>query len=40
MDKDKLKDIENDMHFLAMSYPVRNYDKLKLQIGSVDLSRP
>lgn len=38
--KEISKDIKNDMHFLAMSYPARNYDKLKLQVGSVDLLKP
>jgi hypothetical protein len=34
--KEKSKDIFNDLHFLAMLYPVRNYNKLKQTIGSTD----
>lgn len=35
--KEITKDINNDANFLAMLYPARNYNKLKEQIGSVDL---
>lgn len=34
--KEKNKDISNDLNFLAMSYPVRNFNKLKQLIGSID----
>lgn len=32
------KDIHNDLHFLAMKYPARNYKKLLNEIGTVDLT--
>ena len=35
--KDKSKDINNDLHFLSMLYPARNYEVLKKQIGTIDL---
>jgi len=31
------KDLNNDLHFLAMLYPARNYEALKQKIGSLDL---
>jgi len=34
--KEKNKDISNDLHFLAMLYPARNYNKLKQTLGSID----
>lgn len=35
-EKKKAADINNDLHFLAMSYPARNYNHLKDQVGSID----
>lgn len=37
-EREKAADIRNDLHFLAMSYPARNYNHLKNQIGSIDFS--
>ncbi len=35
--REKSKDINNDLHFLSMLYPARNYEVLKKQIGTIDL---
>jgi len=35
-ERERASNISNDLQFLAMSYPVKNYNQLKDKIGSVD----
>lgn len=35
-ERERASDISNDLQFLAMSYPARNYNLLRDQIGSID----